>query len=700
MDALTGGHGEHRGSGWELDKAVLGALFSESPIGLHVLDTQLRLVRFNTAARFVKAFALDEAVGRHPREWAGDFYTGSYEATVLEVLETGVPSLDVEVRGHLTPGSPEIVLSVSCFRLEDATGGVLGVATAVLDITERKRAAARLAFLERSSGRIGTTLDIFRTAQEFADEMVPALADTVVVEVLDSVLRGEASAPGTFMEFGALRCAGRRSAAPDAERHLPSIGEAIGLSSGTPLDQCLSDLRPRIFEHLDPGAQWLQRERVRGRRLTEAGAHSLLVLPLAARGSVVGVAHCYRHPTPQPFDEGELALAAELADRVALCLDNARLYARERSAARVLQLSLRPARVVGHTAVETAYSYHPLGAGGDWFDVIPLSGARVALVTGDTAGRGLRAAATMGEVRAAISALADLDLTPDEVLERLHALVTRLGGERPRPPDIVTEDENQDTTCLYIVYSPITRRCAVASAGHPPPVVALPDGTVEYAMVSAGSPLGRGLAKYGTAEFELPEGSLLLLSNTAMLRAVSDDPQHQLARIGDALLPADRPLQKICDDVVYQLTPEQVENDAVLLLARTRALGPDQVASWTLPNDPAAVAEARAKAERALTDWGLEPLAFTVTLVVSELVTNAVRYSDGPIDVRLILDSPVVVCEVTDDSSSVPHLRHAEEVDEGGRGLYLTWQVSRRWGTRPESRGKTIWAEVALSEEE
>jgi anti-sigma regulatory factor (Ser/Thr protein kinase) len=277
--------------------------------------------------------------------------------------------------------------------------------------------------------------------------------------------------------------------------------------------------------------------------------------------------------------------------------------------------------------------------------------------------------------------------------------VTRLRGERPREPDAPADDEVEDTTCLYLVYSPVTRLCAVASAGHPPPVLALPDGTVEYAVAPTGPSLGRGPAKYGTAEFEVAEGSILLMSNTAMLRAVSQDPHEQLVRIRGALLPADRPLQKICDEVLYRLTPDQAENDAVLLLARTRSLGPDQVASWTLPNHPAAVAEARDRAERALTDWGLEQHAFPTTLVVSELVTNAVRYSDGPIGVRLILDGSVVVCEVTDDSSTAPHLRHAEEVDEGGRGLYLTWQVSRRWGTRPEPRGKTIWAEVALSED-
>ncbi|MFD8733809.1 SpoIIE family protein phosphatase [Streptomyces sp. NPDC059618] len=683
----------------ELDKAVLGALFSESTVGLHVFDTRLRLVRFNTAARYVRAFALDQALGRHPREWAGDFYSGPYEAILLQVLDTGVAALDVEVRGHLRPDQPELVLSLSCFRLEDSAGGVLGLATAVVDITERTRAAERLALLERAGGRIGTTLDIFRTAQEFADEMVPALADTVVVEVLDSVLRGDVGEPGTVLEYGALRCTGRRSADHEAERYLPSIGEAVGLAAATPFAQCLSDLGPRLLERLGVEAEWLAREPVRGRRLTEAGAHSLLVLPLVARGSVIGVAHCYRNRTAYPFDGGELALAAELADRAALCLDNARLYARERSAARILQLSLRPARVLGHGAVETAHSYCPLGAGGDWFDVIPLSGARVALVAGDTAGTGLEAAATMGEVRAAISALAVLDLAPEELLERLHDLVTRLHGERPPPPDAPADDERRDTTCLYLVYSPVTRRCAVAAAGHPPPVLALPDGTVEYAVTPTGPPLGRGLAKYDSAEFEVPEGSVLLLSNSALLRAVSDDPQEQLDRAGEALRPTHRPLQEICDEVLYKLAPEEPDNDAVLLLARTRALGPGQVASWTLPNHPASVSEARARTERAMTAWGLEQQAFTVTLVVSELVTNAVRYSDGPIEVRLILDGQVLVCEVTDDSSTVPHLRHAEEVDEGGRGLYLTWQVSRRWGTRPENRGKTIWAEVALGED-
>ncbi|WP_406379959.1 SpoIIE family protein phosphatase [Streptomyces sp. NBC_00197] len=699
MDPSLGGHD---GPKTQLELAVLGTLFTESPIGLHVLDPDLCLVRFNRAARHIRAFPLDDAVGRHPRDWAGDFYSGAFETMLRDVLSTGVAVLDVEARGHLTPGSPETVLSISTFRLEDPAGTVLGVMAAIVDVTDQHRATARLELLERASGHIGTTLDIFRTAQEFADAMVPALADVVAVEVLDSVLRGEVSAPGAAFEHGALRCTGVSASVPEPADRLPAIGEAIGLMFGTPFSQSLSDLQPRLVAELTSGTGWPNHEAVRGRRMLEAGAHSLLVLPLAARGAVLGVAHCYRDRTPGAFDEDDLALASELADRAALCLDNARLYTRERSAARILQLSLRPPQVVGHTAVETASSYFPLGAGGDWFDVIPLSGARVALVTGDTAGQGLQAAATMGEVRAAIGALAVLDLPPDEVLHRLHALVTRLRGERPEHTDPAQHDPSDEhTTCLYLVYSPVTRRCAVASAGHPPPVVAFPDGRVEYATVPVGPSLGRGMPKYATAEFELAEGSVLLLSNTAMLRSVSDDAQEQLASVADVLLPTDRPLEEMCDEVLYSLTPHKAESDdAVLLLARTRVLGPDQVRSWTLANRPESAGEARDAVEEALAAWGLEQHAFTASLVVSELVTNAIRYADGDIELRLILDGPVLVCEVTDDSSTAPHLRYAEDADEGGRGLYLTWQVSRRWGTRPEPRGKTIWAELALSDDD
>ncbi|WP_328540527.1 SpoIIE family protein phosphatase [Streptomyces sp. NBC_00344] len=695
MDASPGRHGP---LGPDLDEAVLWALFSESPIGLRVMDTELRLLRFNSAARHASAFPLDDALGCHLAEWAGDFYSEAVGAMIQGVLDTGAPAIDVELSGHVHPDSDERVLSVSCFRLTGEGGHVLGLAAAIVDVTEQHRSHARLDLLQQAGKRLGTTLDIFGTAQELADELVPALAGCAVVEVLDSVLRGEASLPGPLLENKPLRCAGRSFGAGSVAAAVAEIGEVAALSFATPFAQCLSDLRPRLVRSLSRAASWLEREPQRGRHITEAGAHSMMVLPLAARGVVLGVAHCYRLRAADPFEDDDLTLAAELADRAALCLDNARLYNRERSAASILQLSLRPAQVTDHTAVETAFSYRPFGAGGDWFDVIPLSGARVALAAGDTAGRGMQAAATMGEVRAAVGVLAVLDLPPGEVLERLHALVTRIAGERPGRQDSSDGGCSDDTTCLYIVYDPVSRRCTMAGAGHSPPVVAFPDGRVEHARVPFGPPLGHGSPEYRTTELDLPEGSILTLANAALLRTRSDAREEHPARIKEALLPTSRPLQEICDEVLYALAPERAENDAVLLLARTRSLGPDQVGSWTLSNDPAAVAGARESVEAKLADWGLEQHSFTTALVISELVTNAVRYSDGDIDLRLVLDGPSLVCEVTDDSSTAPHLRHAEEGDEGGRGLYITSQVSTRWGTRPEARGKTIWAELALTD--
>ncbi|MFF7365765.1 SpoIIE family protein phosphatase [Streptomyces sp. NPDC008125] len=689
--------GAQDGPGPELDRAVLWALFTESPIGLLVFDPELRLVRYNGAARHVDAIPLISALGRPLADWAGDFYTDDTEAVLRDVLETGVPAIDVELTGHLDSERAETALSVSCFRLADQDGGVLGIAVAVVDVTDRQRARKRLELLRRSGGRIGTTLDIFRTAQELADELAPALADAVVVEVLDAVLRGEAASPGPVLESGPLRCAGRRTVPELGTEGISEIGEVIGLSFATPFVQSMTDLRTRLVNGLDPQTAWLEREPRRGRDLVGLGAHSLMVLPLAARGVVLGLAHCYRLGRAPAFDEEDLAVAAELADRAALSLDNARLYNRERSAARILQLTLRPARVTDHPAVETAFSYRPFGAGGDWFDVIPLSGARVALVAGDTAGRGIQAAATMGEIRSAIGVLAVLDLPPDEVLERLHALVTRLEGEQRQRDD--GGEGSRGRTCLYMVYDPVSRRCTMASAGHPAPVLARPDGRVEYADVPSGPPLGRGMPDYRTTDVELPEGCVVTLANAALLRAASGTREERLAHLHDALMPPSRPLQEICDTLLYTLAPHRADNDAVLLLARTRVLGPDRVGTWTLPNDPAAVAGARASVESRLAAWGLEAHTFTAALVVSELVTNAVRYSHGDIGLRLVLDGPTLVCEVTDDSSTAPHLRHAEADDEGGRGLSITSQISTRWGTRPEARGKTIWAEVPLSDE-
>ncbi|MFD0327934.1 SpoIIE family protein phosphatase [Streptacidiphilus monticola] len=338
--------------------------------------------------------------------------------------------------------------------------------------------------------------------------------------------------------------------------------------------------------------------------------------------------------------------------------------------------------------MELAHVYLPAGAGGGWFDVIPLSGARVALVAGDTLGDTAGAHVGTGELRAVIEALSDLDLPPDEVLERVHDLTA-------------DSDLAGAATCLYVEYDPVTRICAAAGAGHPPPLLVHRDGTVETLDVVTGPPLGKGLAQYRSTARVLPEGAVLALRNEALRPdgVAGDDQEVLQERVRGALAAGPEGLQRACEAVAEALTPRQPAHDAYLLLARTQVLGPDRTRTWTLPHEPEVVGRARRLATRQAEEWGVgADVVDNTALIVSELVTNAVRYAQGPIQVRLIHADSSLTCEVTDGSNTAPHLRRALDTDESGRGLFITAQLSQRWGVRHAGRGKTIWAEQTLAE--
>jgi anti-sigma regulatory factor (Ser/Thr protein kinase) len=674
-------------AGYRLDDAVLAVLFAQSPIGLHIYDTQLRLVRANTAARNIREFPIDRMLGRSMLELMQAF--GVVEPEALErmardVLERGEPALNVRfrVRSHQAP-PVERVVSLSCFRLQDPDGTVLGVVAATPDVTEQARAEAGLRLLNRAAVEVGTTLDIFRTAAEFCEIAVPELADTVVVDVLDPVVRGEAPAPDAAVHAVPLRRAGFHSM---PGRGGPAIRESGPPTTNTHGTGARSALQPELIQRLDPGSS-------RDTPLIKAGVHSMMVVPMQARRVMLGLACFYRWRNPIRFDQGDLILAEQLVATATARLDNARLYSRERSVARILQRNLRHPASFAHAAVDTAHAFLPAGAGGGWFDVIPLSGARVALAVGDPTDPALKATAAMGELRAAMSALSELDLPPDELLARLHDLASR-----PTPRTEPTEpgeppDQAWSATCVYAIYDPVTRTCTVARAGHPAPALVLPDGRVELLDVPPAPPLGQGAAEYGVTERILPEGSLLLLFNSALLPDGGQSARRPLDRLRRIAANPRAALQDTCDTITQALAPQPPLQDTVLLLARTHALGPAQTAAWALPNTPQAVAEARKATTRQLADWNLTDLLDDTTLIVSELVTNAVRYAKGPIELRLIVDQRLT-CEITDDSSTAPHLRRALDGDEGGRGLFITAQLTERWGVRPARRGKTIWAEL------
>ncbi|MFF5389664.1 SpoIIE family protein phosphatase [Streptomyces sp. NPDC013012] len=550
----------------------------------------------------------------------------------------------------------------------------------------------RLAFTDRASKRIGTTLDISRTAEELTEVCTEDFADFVTVDLFDSALDEIGTGPPEALT---QRRVAQRSVLDGCPESLLRVGETHGYPDDSEPVHALTTGRS-VLHHI-AGTEmptWVAPSESRGRVLRDLGLHSVLLVPLHARGETLGLVQFVRHRTSPPFDDDDLLLAQEIVSRAAVSIDNARRYTHERSTALTLQRTLLPRHTVQQSAVETASRYLPAGSragvGGDWYDVIPLSGARVALVVGDVVGRGLHAAATMGRLRTAVRAFADIDLMPDELLTHLDDVVIRMQREE-------SADEGETSaTCLYAIYDPVSRRCSLASAGHVPPTVVTPAKISEaLPEVPIGPPLGLGGLPFETAEFELPEDSLLVLHTDGLIAGRTRDVDRGLATLHDVLTSAPDSLEEICDRLLAALLPGRPADDVALLVARTHALDPDHVATMDLPSDPAAVSGARRFASDVLATWGLDDLSFTTELVVSELVTNAIRYGKSPVQLRLILQS-TLTCEVSDASSTAPHLRRARIYDEGGRGLLLVARCAERWGTRHGREGKVIWAEQAL----
>ncbi|WP_248506265.1 SpoIIE family protein phosphatase [Streptomyces sp. D2-8] len=602
------------------------------------------------------------------------------EGVVLDRLLAELPRLTTD---------PEMISVTSRRLLAIATGYVDRAAEqGVLDFQKERdrRLQWRLSVVKEAGLRIGTTLDISRTAQELADLATDHFADVVTVDLLDSVVHGHGTPePAPLV----LRRVAQAPVAEDGPEPTIQVQELHTCPDESPSARALAGGQPSRYTAAPTDA---------------AGAagtprvHSTLVVPLSARGTTLGVAHFSRYRNPDLFEDEDLLLAQEIAARAAVAVDNARRYTHAHATAVTLQRSLLPRRTAEQSAVDVACRYLPAGAqagvGGDWYDVIPLSGARVALVVGDVVGHGIHAAATMGRLRTAVRTLADIDLPPDELLTHLDDVVIRLAAEASADPDTEAAGDI-GATCLYAVYDPVAEHCSLARAGHVLPVVVTRDGTVDLLDLPPGPPLGLGGLPFEAAEVDLPEGSLLALYTDGLIEARDHDAETGLALLRHALNQPSASLETACDTVLQALLPaERPHDDAALLLARTRSLGDDQIAAWDLDADPATVAGARSSVARQLTAWGLEDLGFTTELVVSELVTNAIRYGRPPIRLRLIHDR-TLLCEVSDGASTTPHLRRARAFDEGGRGLLLVAQLATHWGTRHARHGKTVWAELS-----
>ncbi|GAA5059757.1 SpoIIE family protein phosphatase [Streptomyces similanensis] len=561
------------------------------------------------------------------------------------------------------------------------------------------QARGRLSLLNEAGGRLGTTLDMRRTAEELAKIAVPDFADLVVVDLVESALTGAEPPLGRPCPAKALR----RVAAWAGEEHegapAGGVGEPVGYPAGTPQARCLETERPVADSVPTAALTGLPARSAHPVELLGEGVHHYLGAPLCARGCVLGLAGFYRRGGGRPFEQDDLTLAGELAARAAISVDNARHYRREHQASLTLQRSLLPRALPRVSAAGLASRYLPAdawaGVGGDWFDAIPLSGMRVALVVGDVPGNGLQAAATMGRLRTAVQTLAGQDLLPEEVLSHLDDLVSHTLTEPGGSPD-GEQDPATGATCLYAVYDPVSCRCTAARAGHPPPALLPPDGGAHLIDLPAGPPLGLGgIQPYESATVAVPAGSLLALYTDGLLKEERGygDTDARLARLLASLDESGPVLEDVCDGVTRTLLPGGPHDDVALLLARVHALPEDRVASWEFASDPSVVARARAVTSAQLAAWDMADLDSSTSLVVSELVTNAVRYGgQGPVGLRL-LRGDSLICEVSDRSNTSPRLRRAATTEEGGRGLFLVAQFTTNWGARYMRQGKTVWAE-------
>ncbi|MEV7321920.1 PAS domain-containing protein [Streptomyces sp. NPDC093970] len=695
-----------------VDDAVLDALFNRSPTSLCVYDPELRLRRFNPAARGMQGVFDEDSVGRTPDEIWPDSNADAFEIDMRRVLETGVPRIEFEKRGRPPEDREhEHVFRTSIFRLEDPSGDVLGLATTAVEITEQRRAEQHIALLAQASSVIGTSLDVMETGQQLADVSVPGLADAIAVDLFAPVLAGEDPAPtspaspppvltsGDLLRVGMRFACDRFDLAGSGRPGLPYPSSVASLVRTPEPRHEVTELPADDGEPLYRGTG--------GRR----SAYSL-VMPVTARGTVLGFVSFYKFGLTDPFTEFDVMTCGELVSRAALCIDNARQYTREHDTARGMQRDFAPQGVVDHAAVETAHYFAPTSSEANWFDVIPLSGARVALVLATTDEAGLRGAATVGRLGAAVHTLTHLDLSPEEVLARLDGVVKSISGfQAPDPDDHRGGAAAMDLRCVYAVYDPATGGLVMSSAGHRLPVVARPDGELYVPPAAVGPPLGTSDMRAKAEELGLEAGSTLVFSSSFSDAASPADVQERLMRTLSAAATA--PLRELKEKVLDSTRAASASSASasspsssssppgsageVLLLARTQRLSDDNVSTWEFPADPAVVATARSLVEHQLCVWGLDAAAFTTELVVSELVTNAIRYGRGPFGLRMIRDRQVLICEVSDGSATAPHLRYARSSDEGGRGLFLIAELTDRWGTRFGTDGKTIWAEQDLA---
>jgi serine phosphatase RsbU (regulator of sigma subunit)/anti-sigma regulatory factor (Ser/Thr protein kinase) len=661
------------------------------------IDEDGRIIQHDRNAPEILPLDPDSLVGAH----LGDLVAGRSTAEpaltqLLEAVKAGREATAVLPISTREGRRVETVASVQPMLGNGDSPGLTALAVLRMPPTRAERfvdpALMRHSLLDDTFRQIGATLDLDQVARGLINILVPHFCTAAGLLVLESVAAGDefpVNPPDGSQLMRRLAVA-TDDGSPGWDAAFPT-GEVLLYPPDTPYVECMDTGKPVRITAMDSAKavsiaeSWLRRPVAK-----LLSGTSMLLLPLATKDTSLGFFVCTRKAGYRPYDDYDSEIGMEFASRAAIFIDNARQYNRERTTALTLQRSLLPTGLSAPSSVDVKHRYLPgsklIEVGGDWYESIALPGARAALVVGDVAGHGVRAAVTMGRLRTAIHTLATLELPPDESLAQLNELMTSLGEREPH-----------FATCAYALYDAVTGSCEIASAGHLPPLLVRPDGSSEFLDTYPAPPLGVGELPIESRTIEIEDGSLLVLYTDGLVEDRHrdiDDGLNFLREVfdGDA---CERPLDDLCRAALAGVYAHQQRDDIAILIARLSKIPADHHASWSLPPELTSAAKARHLIREPLARWGLDELMPTTELLVSELVTNAIRYATGEVTIRLVLDGSLV-CEVLDNSSALPRLRHAGRDEECGRGLEVVSQLAQRWGARRTRDGKIVWCEHAI----
>ena len=657
------------------------------------IDRSGRIVQHDRTAPKILACSAGKLLGVH----FSDITTSDAVNTLLDAVKSDREGNAVLTVGLANGGTADAVVTAKPMQTGDNNVAALVIMQMPVPSAERfvDPAVIRDMLLRDTFAGIDDTLDFSDLAEKLMARLVPAFCTSAELLVLERIV-GDNEMPDDGPDgTAALR---RLSVVNDQQN--PAwlaafpIGEILRYPKVSPYARCLESGQPVLEQALSPDAARklarLWRRKPVASLLSDV---SMLLLPIVGKEATLGFFYCVRQAGTRRFDRYDMDMGMEFASRAAVFFDNAGRYQREHATALMLQRSMLPTGLSAPSSVEVKHRYLPgsqlVEVGGDWYESIKLPGARVALVVGDVAGHGVRAAVTMGRLRTAIQTLAMLELPPAESLQQLDELMHTLGAREPH-----------FATCAYAVYDAVTGECELAVAGHLPPLVVHPDGRSELLEVTPSPPLGVGNGAVDTQRFTVEDGSLFVLYTDGLVESRDRDITDGLDRLQNSFGPGspEADLEDLCKTSLDGVYGDAQRDDIAVLIAKLRRIPEENRYCWTLEPEFSSVRMARSMIRDPLKRWGLEDLIPVTELLVSELVTNAIKYAKGEILMRLILESGSLACEVHDSSPALPRVLQVDRDAENGRGLHVVSQLATRWGARRTHSGKVVWCEQALSE--